>query len=112
MARSSNAEKFLQLRESFPFFVFEKQSYALTPAGQLRWRFETTGRLRASARIDPEGRIYVGSQDDGLYCLSATGELLWRVEVGQDIDSTAAIGPDGTLYVGADDGGLHAFASR
>ena len=69
----------------------------------------TSGRIRASARIDAAGRIYVGSQDDFFYAISAEGEVLWRHNLGQDVDSTAALAPDGTLYVGADDGGLHAL---
>ena len=69
----------------------------------------TSGRIRASARIDADGRIYVGSQDNFLYALSADGKLLWRYNVGQDVDSTVEIGADGTLYVGADDGGIHAL---
>ena len=60
-------------------------------------------------RFDPEGRIYVGSQDDNLYAISPGGEVVWRYNLGEDIDSTVAIGPDGTLYVGADDGGVYAL---
>ena len=33
MVRSSKEEKFLQLREQFPFFIFEKQEYTLTNTG-------------------------------------------------------------------------------
>ena len=33
MVRSNKEEKFLQLREQFPFFIFEKQEYTLTTTG-------------------------------------------------------------------------------
>ena len=33
MARSSRQEHFFQLREKFPFFIFEKQEYSLTDRG-------------------------------------------------------------------------------
>ena len=40
MVRSSRQEKFLQLREQFPFFAFEKQDYALTERGlDIRFTF-------------------------------------------------------------------------
>ena len=65
--------------------------------------------MRASARIDAAGRIYVGSQDNFLYCIGREGAVLWRYNVGQDVDSTVDIGSDGTLYFGSDDGGVHAL---
>ena len=65
--------------------------------------------MRASARIDADGRIYVGSQDNFLYCIDPNGSVLWRYNVGQDVDSTVEIGADGTLYFGSDDGGVHAL---
>jgi outer membrane protein assembly factor BamB len=65
--------------------------------------------VRASARIDADGRIYVGSQDNFLYCIDPSGSVLWRYNVGQDVDSTVEIGSDGTLYFGSDDGGVHAL---
>ena len=69
----------------------------------------TSGRIRASARIDAEGRIYVGSQDDHLYAISPTGEVLWDRNMGQDIDSSVAFGADGAIYIGVDDGGVYAL---
>ena len=40
MARSSNQEKFLQFREQFPFFTFEKQEYRLSEPGlDIRFTF-------------------------------------------------------------------------
>jgi len=69
----------------------------------------TSGRIRASARIDADGRVFVGSQDDHLYAVSPEGEVLWDRNMGQDIDSSVAFGPGGTLYVGVDDGGVYAL---
>ena len=65
--------------------------------------------LHPLIRIDRDGRIYVGSQDDHLYCISPAGEILWNRNMGQDIDSSVAFGEDGTLYVGVDDGGVYAL---
>ena len=83
--------------------------YAIRSNGSLRWKVPTGGRVRASARIDADGRIYVGSQDNFLYCIDPSGSVLWRYNVGQDVDSTVEIGTDGTLYFGSDDGGVHAL---
>lgn len=45
MVRSSRQESFLQLREQFPFFIFEKQEYALSPRGlDIRFTFNLTGQ--------------------------------------------------------------------
>ena len=74
-----------------------------------RWTLRTQGRIRASARIDSEGRIYVGSQDEHLYAVSADGRALWDRNMGEDIDSSVAFGPNGTIYVGVDDGGVYAL---
>jgi outer membrane protein assembly factor BamB len=84
--------------------------YALDPdTGQVRWRFQTGGPLRASPIVDAAGRVVVGSEDRSVYALDAAGELLWQLRLGGEIDSTGAIGPDGTYYCGCDDGDLYAL---
>jgi hypothetical protein len=45
MARSIRHDKFLQLRADFPFFIFEKQEYKLSPAGlDIRFTFNLGGQ--------------------------------------------------------------------
>jgi outer membrane protein assembly factor BamB len=84
--------------------------HALDPeTGQVRWRFQTGGPLRASPVVDAAGRIIVGSQDRSVYALDPRGELLWQRRLGGQIDSTGTIGPDGTFYCGCDDGDLYAL---
>ncbi len=47
MARSSRREKFLQLREKLPFFVFEKQEYSLSAVGlDIRFTFNLADRYK------------------------------------------------------------------
>ncbi|MFZ4522584.1 MAG: hypothetical protein ACOYNC_12820 [Bacteroidales bacterium] len=45
MTRSSREEDYLQFREEFPVFTFEKQEYVLTPAGlDIRYTFDLSGK--------------------------------------------------------------------
>ena len=60
------------------------------PDGTQRFRVATSGRVRASARIDPDGRIYVGSQDDFLYALAPDGTL-WASLGWQDDTGIATV---------------------
>jgi outer membrane protein assembly factor BamB len=84
--------------------------YALDPEnGEVRWRFQTGGPLRASPVVDAAGRIIFGSQDHSIYALDPRGALLWQVRLGGEIDSTGTLGPDGTFYCGCDDGDLYAL---
>jgi len=80
--------------------------------GSEAFRVQTALPVRSSARIDADGWIYIGSEDDQLRALDATGALRWSVSLGADIDGSPAILPDGTLVVGADDGALYALGAR
>ena len=52
MARSSRNDKFLQLREQFPYFVFESQEYELTSRGlDIRFSFNLAGRYSFSPTL-------------------------------------------------------------
>jgi outer membrane protein assembly factor BamB len=75
------------------------------------FRVATSNPVRSSARIDADGRIYVGGEDDTLRCLDGAGAALWSVVLGADIDGTPAILADGTLVVGTDDGALYALGA-
>lgn len=67
--------------------------------------------VRGAARIDADGRIYVGGEDDTLRCLDGDGTVRWSVVLGADIDGSPAILRDGTLVVGTDDGALYALGT-
>jgi outer membrane protein assembly factor BamB len=71
------------------------------------FRTQTFGPVRASIRIDADGWLFVGSEDDRVYGLAPDGSVGWSVSVGADVDSSPALLPDGALVVGADDGALH-----
>lgn len=46
MSKSNHQEKFLQLREQFPFLAFEKQEFSLTSAGlAIRYSFNLSGKV-------------------------------------------------------------------
>jgi len=49
--------------------------YALSPAGQLKWKYRITDAF--SPTIGSEGIIYIGS-DHYLYALNPNGELIWQ----------------------------------
>ena len=47
MAKSSREDKFLQFRKQFPFFIFEKQEYALTSIGlDIRFTFNLADQYK------------------------------------------------------------------
>jgi outer membrane protein assembly factor BamB len=89
--------------------------YALTPQGELRWRFVTHDAVWSSPAVSGE-TVYVGSGDDTLYALSAeSGEVRFARRLGDcveptgrgpegarcDVDGPPAVAPDGTVWVGA-----------
>ncbi len=75
------------------------------------FRVATAYPVRGAARIDADGRIYIGGEDDTLRCLDGAGVVRWSVVLGADIDGTPAILTDGTLVVGTDDGALYALGA-
>ncbi len=80
--------------------------------GAEAFRVQTSLPVRSSARIDVDGWIYVGSEDDQVRALDPSGAVRWSVSLGADVDGSPAILPDGTLVVGADDGALYALGAR
>lgn len=84
--------------------------YGLRAAdGTEAFRVTTSLPVRSSARVDADGWIFVGAEDDTLRALEPSGAVAWSVVLGSDIDGSPAILPDGTLVVGADDGALYAL---
>jgi outer membrane protein assembly factor BamB len=85
--------------------------FALNPDGSEKWRFKTSGHVRASAAIAIDGTVYIGSQDGVMYALYADGSLKWSFSTGGQINSSAAIAVDGTIYFGSYDDNLYALGS-
>ncbi len=79
--------------------------------GTEAFRVATSNPVRGAARIDADGRIYIGGEDDAVHCLDGAGSPRWSVTLGADVDGTPAILADGTLVVGADDGALYALGA-
>lgn len=77
--------------------------------GSLRFQHATSGPVQASARIDRQGRIYVGSHDGFMYALDRDGTRLWHFDVAHAVGASVAIDSDGTLIFTAADGHVHAL---
>lgn len=70
---------------------------------QLLWRFKTKEAIRSSAAISG-GRVYVGSDDGGLYALDArTGKQVWVFRTEDTVESSPLL-LDDAVYTGASDG--------
>ncbi len=69
--------------------------------GTLYWSFDTSGAIKSSPAIDPDGMIYFGSTDGNLYALYSNGTKRWSFQTGDGIYSSPAVSSDGTIYVGS-----------
>lgn len=91
-------------------FTAGRDLYAVSPSGQLRWRFRARDTfLLSTPAVDEDGTTYVGSIDDHLYAVAADGRMRWDYRAGADISSSPVIGDDGTIYFGSDDRHVHAL---
>jgi outer membrane protein assembly factor BamB len=74
--------------------------YALTLAGQLRWKFTTNQALWGSP-VTNDTTVFIASMDHFLYALNITnGNEVWKADLGGAALYGPALGADGLLYVG------------
>jgi outer membrane protein assembly factor BamB len=65
------------------------------------WNYTTYSYYSSPAVAD--GKVYVGSENGGVYCLNATtGAYIWSYPTGGEVSSSPAVA-DGKLYVGSED---------
>jgi outer membrane protein assembly factor BamB len=83
--------------------------YAITPAGDLKWVYETGSNAWSAAAFSPDGSLTWGSCDTFFHHVSPEGRLLWRKRTLGFIAASVAVGSDGTLYAGAFDATFYAL---
>jgi outer membrane protein assembly factor BamB len=90
--------------------------YAIDKDGDLRWTHDTGGFIYSSPAVDPNGRVFFGSQDGKLYALGTDGSELWEYatagpgQVGGAILASPVIGLNGSVYIaGVYDPNLYAL---
>ena len=89
--------------------TFNGQLLALTPQGEIKWRFHAGGEIKSSPAVAADGTVYFGTRSRFVFAVSAAGKLKWKFATGAWVDSSPAIAEDGTIYVGGNDGHLFAF---
>jgi hypothetical protein len=87
----------------------DKNIYAIDKAGVLKWKFNTSGEVKSSPALGPDGTLYVGSSDKNIYAIDKAGVLKWKFNTSGEVKSSPALGPDGTLYVGSGDYNIYAI---
>ena len=73
-------------------------AYALTPAGRLRWSFQTQNSVWTTPAFGPDGLSYWGSLDFRAFALDGDGRERWSRPAAGYFVASPAIGPDGTVY--------------
>jgi outer membrane protein assembly factor BamB len=86
----------------------DKNLYALSSGGQLKWKFAAGGGVRSVPAVTSNGEIIFGSADHNLYALDSFGKLKWRFAAGGEVFSPNAAA-DGTIYFQSADGKLYAI---
>jgi len=78
----------------------DKFLYALSPDGDLKWKFGAGDKISWSApSIGLDGTVYFGAWDGFMYALNPDGSLKWKAAVGA-VSSGPVADADGNLYVG------------
>ncbi|HEX5223273.1 MAG TPA: PQQ-binding-like beta-propeller repeat protein [Verrucomicrobiae bacterium] len=90
--------------------------FAVTAAGQLRWRVLTESPLKSGIAIGSDGTLYTATgnnfspQMSGIRALTPQGSNLWTFANGRNFTTTPLLGADGTIYASSSDGRLHALS--
>ena len=91
----------------WPMFHHDARHTGLSPyagpkKGVLAWGYETGSDVDSSPVIGPDGRVYVGSDDERLYSIISGGALSWSYFFGycKYVRSSPVIGFEGSVYVG------------
>ncbi|TMP29542.1 hypothetical protein CWB99_08000 [Pseudoalteromonas rubra] len=72
------------------------------------WLFTTKGPIIATAQLDQDGNLYVGSMDSNLYSLDKqTGHVQWQYAFPAGINHQVDVAASGQIYVKTADGELH-----
>ncbi len=83
---------------------------AVTPAGQVKWKFKAGREIKSSPAVADDGTVYFGARDWNFYALTPAGKLKWKFATGAWVDSSPALAADGTVYFGSWDKKFYALA--
>ena len=76
---------------------------AITPEGNIRWKFTVSAPIESTPAINKDGIIYFACRDQYFYAITRDGTLEWKyltpLEMGR---INPIIGDDGTVYFVAD----------
>jgi uncharacterized repeat protein (TIGR01451 family) len=81
-----------------------QSNYTGPQTNTTKWTYQTGVKgtqSYSSPVIGPDGTVYVGSNNGGLYAIKSNGTLKWIANIGT-LYGAPAIGADGTIYAGAD----------
>lgn len=88
-----------------------RSNYAGPHTASLAWSYVTGDDVLSSAAVGPEGRIYVGSNDNRVYALNSIGSLFWSYITEEPIcESSPAISSDGRVHVMSSDDRFYALS--
>ena len=101
---ATTAHGFISARESNILFALN------TSNGAEIWRFTgAAGDINSPIRIDLNGHIYFGSDDDNVYALYPDGTQKWSFTTAGNVEVQPAVKADGTVYAGSNDGNLYSI---
>jgi len=88
--------------------------FAVSPAGEQRWRRELPGLVGHPPVVDGEDRVYVTSiefvaDESRVQAFLRNGEEQWSMVMPDDCRASPTLGPDGTLYILCRDKNVYAF---
>ncbi len=89
--------------------------YALNKKGTIKWTFSTGGEVYASAAVDANNTIYIGTDTylSAIKDMGSYAELIWKYNTSGSVYSSPVINSqDGTVYFGSDDKYIYAVNAR